>query len=242
MTGARFHTWRRHAALRAGALSAAVPVACLLLALAALLAALGWALAPVPAYADGGVNLVRIAAGSERGGSAMDVTVEPGGEVADVPTQPAGAAIDDGQLPDTVSSLAYFAVLEFDKNVSYAREGVDAGFIEDNLTRVHLLRADTGEEVPIRTRPGGSMEERQLIYVEHDGWLDPLTVYDLVVDEGVAAANGTDATTQAYLLRMTTNDVADNGLTVAQNVLLVAIPAVVAAGVAVAVVRRVRAR
>lgn len=195
---------------------------------------------PALAFADGGVELVQIASGSIHGGIHQDVTVVPGEDLVDVPTQPSGFTLEDGEREDGTPSLVYFAVLEFSKNVSYAREGVDDAFIEENLARVHLRNAQTGVEVPMQARAGGTMEERQLIYVETPEWLEPLTAYELVVDEGIVAANGLDMTTEPYTVRMVTGDLCSNGLTVAQNVLVVAVPLLLAVGVICAVLRRVR--
>lgn len=185
------------------------------------------AVRPGVALADGGLFVTGASIVTDRAGTPSDVQVTEGEAVRDAATVP----------NDT-----WYIVLAFDKNVSYARPNTDGAFVQENLGRVHLRRADTGEEAPFSVRPGGTMEERQLLYVTTDDWLEPLCDYELVVDAGVTAANGEDVLDEPYVLRFTTADGCANGLTVAQNVLLVVAPLVLLAGVAVAVVRRVRAR
>lgn len=169
-------------------------------------------LAPVaaaPAFADGGVHYTGIYFGSAKPDA--------------VPPEP---------------HLGYLAVLEFDKNVSFANDGRDDAFIQQNIDKVHVRRAWDGTEVGgFAIKPGGTREERQLIYINNDEWPAPITAYEIVMEPGIAAANGQDVTDREYVVTFTTGPQCENGLSIYQNV---GIPVGIALLVAGAVVQAVR--
>lgn len=124
----------------------------------------------------------------------------------------------DVQSADPAPGAAYYLCVEFDKNVSYAVEGRDDSFVEDNLGRVHLRKADGTEVAASWTRPAFGREDRQLIYVWIGQWLDPLTAYQVVVDPGVRAANGEDVSENGQAFDFKTSDRLENGWSVFQVV------------------------
>jgi len=141
-----------------------------------------------------------------------------------------------------VPSNAWKFWLHFSKNVSYANNGQDRAFIEDNAAKIHLLTEDGKEVEGYAVRPGGTQEERQVMYIDLHEWLEPLTVYQIVVEPGILAANGSDVSTERYVITFRTSALCQNGLTVFENALMVVVPVVVAAGVVGAVIKRRRAR
>lgn len=136
-------------------------------------------------------------------------------------------------------SNAWNIAVGFSTNVAVA-DGGDDGFIQRNLDRVHLLKAD-GSEAPnwhASVQGGG----RRVIYIELEDWLDPLTEYQVVVDAGLEAADGTSATTSEYRETFKTSSATKNGLSVYQNIAIVAVPVFLVLGIIVQVARTQRQR
>ena len=182
---------------------------------AALLAMVPIAASPDRAHADGGVFVTDFAFGG--GDFEPDV----------VPPEPTGI---------------YRLVVEFDKNVSWARRGEDDSFVKENLEKVHLVYEDGTPVEGAEIKPAYGQSDRRLIYVFADDWLRPLTTYRVVVDAGIVAANGTDATDQPYEFEFTTTADCENGLTIYENVAIPVVGVLVVAGIAVQVVRTARSR
>lgn len=179
----------------------------LLLALA--FALLGLAALPQHAFADGGV------------------------EVTDV-------YFCRGDVTDAVSpepSQSWYISIQFSKNVSYANDGRDDAFVSKNAALVHLVGPDGSEVEGYTVKPGNSRESRQIIYIVTDVWLAPLTTYQVIVDAGVIAANGTDVLAEPYVFKFTTSAQCSNGLSLYENVGIPLIAGLLALGVVVQVVR-----
>lgn len=164
---------------------------------------------PPAAWADGGVEVSEIYL---RGNSSSDsVSPEP--------------------------SSPWLASVQFSKNVSYANDGRDDAFVDDNVQRVHLVGPDGKDVEGVRIVPGESRESRQIIYIATDEWLSPLTTYHIVVDAGVVAANGADVLDEAYSFAFTTSAQCSNGLSLYENVGIPLFALVLVAGAVVQVVR-----
>lgn len=178
-----------------------------------LLGASSMAFAPC-AYADGGVAVTSVA---------FQEDVDP-------------------QAVPCKDPAAYLLCVEFDKNVSYARDGQDDTFVTENLGRVHLRYVDGTDVENVRVYGAHDQGDRRLIYVETQGWMRPLTVYHVVVDAGVTAANGEDVLASEYVYEFKTDSSCSNGLSVYENVMIPAAVVLVAVGVAVQAVRVRRRR
>lgn len=128
--------------------------------------------------------------------------------------------------------------LGFNKNVSYVREGDDPSFVEENAKKVSLRRAD-GEPVGVEWRVGTSntFDARYFLEIMVDGWLDPLTDYEVVVEPGIVAANGIDVSDREYVIPFRTSEECADGLSVYEKAGIVLLTAAVVAGVAAGVVR-----
>ena len=137
-------------------------------------------------------------------------------------------------------SNAWNIVLGFSGNVSVALEGEEDSFIQRNLSRVHLLKADGSEVGNWHASVQGA--GKRAIYIELDDWLEPLTEYKIVVDAGLESADGTAMLPATYTETFKTSSQTKTGLTVYQNVALAAVPLLLAAGIAVQVVRMRRQR
>ncbi len=151
-------------------------------------------------------------------------------------------APQEGDLVSPDPGPAYYLFVEFDKNVSYANNNADDAFVQDNLGKVHL-RKESGEDIDF-ARIGGAHDQgdRRLIYVYLEDWLAPLTTYQVVVDPGIRAANGEDVSTEEYVFTFKTSALCSNGLTVFQMVSIAIVVVVFAVGVVVAPVRVSRRR
>lgn len=128
----------------------------------------------------------------------------------------------------------------FNMNIAVAADGDDDSFIERNLTRVHLYKAD-GSEVSnwhASVQGGG----KRVIYIDLEDWLEPLTEYKVVIDAGLEAADGSGAMQQSYVSTFKTGASCRNGLDVYQNLWIALGLILVAAGVAVQAVRVRRPR
>ncbi len=136
-------------------------------------------------------------------------------------------------------SNAWNIAIGFSANVAVA-DGGDDSFIQRNLDRVHLLKAD-GSEAPnwhASVQGGG----RRVIYIELEDWLEPLTEYQVVVDAGLETADGSSVLTSEYRESFKTGSATKNGLSVYQNVAIVAVPLLLVAGAIIQVIRTRRQR
>ena len=133
-----------------------------------------------------------------------------------------------------------YVQLVFSKNVSYAREGADDAFIAENAAKISLRRAD-GKDVGVNwwVSTSSSFDERACLGIMVDGWLDPLTDYEVVAAPGILAANGVDVSDQEFVVSFRTSEECPDGLTVYEKAVIVLATAAVVAGV-VAGVRRMR--
>lgn len=146
------------------------------------------------------------------------------------------------QASDPAPGAAYYLCVKFDKNVSFAREGQDGSFVQENLAKVHL-RTATGADVENSWTSGAhDMNDRQLVYVWIGGWLDPLTEYHVVVDPGIQAANGEDVSAEGYAFAFKTDDRLESGWSVFQVACVPVVLGALAAGVGVQAVRVTRRR
>jgi hypothetical protein len=153
------------------------------------------------------------------------------------------SGVEDGQQDvDPKPPLAWKFSLHFSKNVSFPRDGADPAFIANNLSLVRLEKSDGSLVGAYRVRAGFSMEERGLIYIDLDDWLEPLTTYRIVVEPGIRAANGEDVSTERYTIEFKTGPQLSFGMTVFEVVALVCVGLFVVAGATVQIVRVVRRR
>ena len=167
---------------------------------------------PSAAYADGGVSLVQVWAGSQ--------------------------GVDD-VWPGPVDG--YNLSLEFDKNVSYANQQDDA-FVSDNLAKVYVVDGSGRRLDSIVTAGASGPDDKTVIYLRATEWLVPLAKYTVVAEAGIRAKNGEDATAVEYRSTFTTSADCANGLTVYQNVALCVVAAAAMLGAVAAFLRRRRAR
>ena len=137
-------------------------------------------------------------------------------------------------------SNAWNIVIGFSENVAVPAEGADDSFVQRNLNRVHLLKADGSEVGNWHASVQGA--GKRAIYIELDDWLEPLTEYKIVVDAGLESADGTAMLPATYTETFKSSSQTKTGLTVYQNVALAAVPLLLAAGIAVQVVRMRRQR
>lgn len=147
---------------------------------------------------------------------------------------------DDGAV-DTRPRLdagMWDIAIGFSVNVAVPVESGEDGFIQRNLDRVHLYRAD-GSEVDgwYASVEGGG---KRVIYIELEDWLDPLTEYQVVVDAGLEAADGSSAMAAEYRETFKTGAMWPDGLTVYQNAWIALGAFVVLAGIATQAVRVAR--
>ncbi len=150
-----------------------------------------------------------------------------------------GSGTDEGRVSPEPGS-AYLLYVQFDKNVSYAAPGKDDTFVEENLSKVHLVGPD-GTEVA-GSYAGGAHDhsDRQLIYIYCDEWLQPAAEYQVVVDAGIVAANGEDQLEATKVYTFVTSDELQNDWTIHELVVVSAIVVALAGGVCVQVARVVR--
>lgn len=180
-------------------------------ALAAVLAAFICMAAPTVAFADGGVICLD-----------QLFFQQPSQQDGRISTQP---------------NSAYLLYVQFDKNVSYAQPGKDGAFVDENLSKVHLTTAD-GTEVSGSWISGAHDHgDRQLIYVHCDEWLEPLTEYRVVVDQGIMAGNGADELGKSVEFTFYTDDLLSNGWRIRYIVAVAVTVLAVFGGVAVQLVR-----
>ena len=134
-----------------------------------------------------------------------------------------------------------FVAVHFSKNVSFANHGRDPAFVEANREKIHLVDA-SGASVAADVAPGGDDESKRLFYVRFEETLSPLSTYRVVMDEGIAAANGSDATDREYVAEFRTNALCSNGLMLYENIFIAVIVALAAAGIAATAFRKRRER
>lgn len=130
--------------------------------------------------------------------------------------------------------------LSFDGNVSVGASSNQ--IIADNLTHVHLQKANGDEVTGWSTRNGGGNASARAIYLELEEPLEPLQRYRIVIDPELATADGQEALGAQYVTYFTTAPDLACGLTVFQVVGIAAAVVVVACGVGVGVVRQRRER
>lgn len=167
---------------------------------------------PQQAFAEGGVTLVKVWAGS-RG-------------VHDV-------------WPGPVDS--YNLSLEFDKNVSYPNQGDDA-FVRENLEKVYVMDSAGRRVDSIVTEGASGPEDKTVIYLRATDWLAPLSEYTVVARAGIRAKSGVDATAVEYRTMFTTGAECSVGLNVYQISALVVCGLALVIGLIVSSVRKKRAR
>lgn len=141
--------------------------------------------------------------------------------------------------PEPSNEVWKFALV-FDQNVAYTDSKLESAraFLAENETKVHLRRAGSGEDVGFAyAMTGGTLDERKLIYVHTDDWLDPFTEYEIVADAGIVTASGTDELKEPYRVQFRTSGLTRYGFTVQEAVATVLVVAIFAVGVVVGVVR-----
>lgn len=131
----------------------------------------------------------------------------------------------------------WWGSLQFDKNVSYAQNGKDDGFVDNNVSKIHLQTADGRDVEGFWAEGTHSHAERQVIYLRLSERLQPASTYRVVVDQGIEAANGSDVTSQPYVFEFTTTDDLGNGLTIHALVAGAAVALAVATGIGAGCVR-----
>lgn len=144
-----------------------------------------------------------------------------------------------GAVTTKPNTIMWDIAVDFSVNVAVPAEGEDDGFIQRNLDRVHLYKAD-GSEVRgwhASVEGGG----KRAIYIELDEWLDPLAEYQVVVDAGLEAAESNCVLASEYRESFMTGALCTNGLTVYQNA-WIALAALVSIGGIAIQVWRVRGR
>ncbi len=150
-----------------------------------------------------------------------------------------GSGTDEGRVSPE-PGLAYLLYVQFDKNVSYAAPGKDDAFVEENLSKVHLVGPDGAEVAGSYVGGAHDHSDRQLIYVYCDEWLQPAAEYQVVVDAGIVAANGEDELGAAKVYTFTTSDELQNGWAIHELAVVGAVAIALIAGVCVQVVRVAR--
>ena len=147
----------------------------------------------------------------------------------------------DGTLvkPEPINPSWNIAI-GFSTNVTVAEDGADDSFIERNLARVHLYKAD-GSDVAnwhASVQGGG----KRVIYIELEDWLEPLTEYKVVVDAGLEAADDSGTMQQSYVSTFKTGASCRDGLSAYQNLWIALGVLLLVAGVAVQAIRVRRSR
>ncbi len=150
-----------------------------------------------------------------------------------------GSGTDGGRVSPEPGP-AYLLSVQFDKNVSFAAPGKDDAFVEENLSKVHLIGPDGTEVAGSYAAGAHDHGDRQLIYIYCDEWLQPAAEYQVVVDAGIVAANGEDELGAAKVYTFTTSDELQNGWTIHELAIVVAVAIALVAGVCVQVVRVAR--
>ncbi len=131
----------------------------------------------------------------------------------------------------------WWGSLQFDKNVSFAKDGADDAFVENNVSKVHLQTADGRDVEGFWAEGTNSHAERQVIYLRLSERLQPATAYRVTVDSGIEAANGADFSSQPYVFEFTTTDDLGGGWTIHAIAAYAVVGLALAAGVGVGCVR-----
>lgn len=141
--------------------------------------------------------------------------------------------------PQSDVGLFPYVQLQFDKNVSYAQEGRDDSFLEENAKRLHLRYMDGTDVEGAEPYLFNTRESRQWLGIRTLQWLRPLTEYQVVVDPGIMAANGMDVTDQEYVVTFKTGPECEDGVNAYAKMAIALVIFAVVVGIAVSVVRQV---
>ncbi len=173
-----------------------------------------------PAFADGGVQCTGMWLGGElyQPGETLSTSVSP-------------------PLMNHEEGSPYrICLLEFDKNVSYAKGGDDS-FVQRNIERIHLVRVNGTEVAGSYVTASNLESDKKYFTVMSTSWLDPLTEYRVVVDAGMEAQNGEDISGESCVFTFKTSAMLTNGFTVYQIAIAVVLVLALAAGIAIQAVR-----
>jgi LPXTG-motif cell wall-anchored protein len=137
---------------------------------------------------------------------------------ADKPLVLESVTVGDSELvsESTVEGIAIeasdqFAILKFSKNVAYSTNDTEASYIKDNCSKIHIYGADNQAVSQAVAYVNNNDSEKQYIYIKLTSPLASSTEYKIVVDEGIAAKNGTDKTTASYSYAFKTADDSNSG-------------------------------
>lgn len=137
----------------------------------------------------------------------------------------------NGAITTRPNTMMWDIAVDFSVNVAVPLPGADDGFIQRNLSRVHLCKADGSEVRGWHASVAGG--GRRVIYIELSEWLEPLAEYQVVVDAGLEAAESDDVLASEYRESFVTGALCSNGLTVYQNAWIVLAVLVVIAGIVI---------
>lgn len=158
----------------------------------------------------------------------------------------AGSSGDDARPTCMDGTMAHYAMLAFSENLSWysMEEGADLSFLDDNAALVTLEKADGTpvEGVDVYSYYEEASLEEGIIYLDLEGWLDPLSDYQIVVEPGLTTFDGSSVSTERYVVEFRTDGQLSWGPTVFQVAAVVAAAICVAAGFAAQLVRRRRQR
>lgn len=158
----------------------------------------------------------------------------------------AGSSGDDARPTCMDGTMAHYAMLVFSENLSWysMEEGADLSFLDDNAALVTLEKADGTpvEGVDAYSYYEEASLEEGVIYLDLEGWLDPLSDYQIVVEPGLTTYDGSAVSTERYVVEFRTDGQLSWGPTVFQVAAVVAVVACVAAGIVAQLVRRRRQR
>ena len=179
------------------------------------------------------------------GGGNEETADEAVGSVTLASWSVAGTADDERRQPYMDDSMAHYAVLHFSANISYYDSDDEAGrsLVDANEALVTLQKADgtVVEGVEVYSLFEEASVDEGIIYLDLEGWLDPLSTYQIVIEPGLQTYWG-DVSTQRYVIEFTTDGQLSWGPTLAQLIALVCVIVMLAAGIASQLVRRKRQR
>lgn len=185
------------------------------------------AAATSPAQADGGVTCTGISLYSTPYCDNSDTS-----SVCPMPPIVDDTYVDSESGLGALRQTAFqFAVITFDKNVSYPKSLDDDAFIDRNLERIRIVRQRDGYVVASHAFAYRQRDDRKCLYLFLDEWMDPLTDYEIVVDAGIEAANEVDVMDEEYRFAFKTGSLCKIGLTVFQIGWIVGAAALLAVGV-----------
>lgn len=182
------------------------------------------------------------AAGSGGGDGTGGGAEEAAGSVTLTSWSVAGSAGDERRQPYMDDSMAHYAVLTFDGNISYyeaAGADADRSLVEANEALVTLQKADgtVVEGVEVYSLFEDESSQEGFIYLDLEGWLEPLSTYQIVIEPGLQTYWG-EASTQRYVIEFTTDGQLSWGPTVWQLAVAVCVLVMLAAGAVSQLVRR----